>query len=58
MGRVSEKWYSHRVGREVQVVRWGESGVPVVFSIRSRDRREWDKRDGPPGGARGGKKTK
>jgi len=31
MGRISEKWYSHRVDREVQVVRWGETGVPVVF---------------------------
>lgn len=31
MGRISDKWYSHRVGREVQVVRWGEMGVPVVF---------------------------
>ena len=31
------------------------AGVPVVFSVRSRDRREWEKRDGPPGGARGGK---
>lgn len=31
MSRVSERWYSSRVGREVQVVRWGEVGTPVVF---------------------------
>jgi len=31
MSRVSETWYSDRVGREVQVVRWGETGTPVVF---------------------------
>jgi len=31
MSRVSERWYSPRVGREVQVVRWGEIGTPVVF---------------------------
>jgi GTP-binding protein len=48
-----ESYLSNRL-REFNPV----AGVPVVFSIRSRDRREWDKRDGPPGGARGGKKTK
>lgn len=31
MSRVSVRWHSERVGREVQVVRWGETGVPVVF---------------------------
>lgn len=31
MGRISERWVSSRVGREVQVVRWGEVGTPVVF---------------------------
>jgi esterase/lipase superfamily enzyme len=31
MSRVSETWYSQRVGRDVQVVRWGETGTPVVF---------------------------
>jgi len=31
MSRHSERWYSERVGREVQVVRWGEVGTPVVF---------------------------
>lgn len=31
MSRVSEKWKSPRVGREVQVVRWGEVGTPVIF---------------------------
>ena len=31
MSRIAEKWYSDRVGREVQVVRWGEVGTPVVF---------------------------
>ena len=31
MSRVSESWYSPRVGREVQVVRWGEVGTPVLF---------------------------
>ena len=48
-----ESYLSNRL-REFNPV----AGVPVVFSIRSRDRREWEKRDGPPGGARGGKKTK
>ena len=31
MSRISETWYSDRVGREVKVVRWGEVGTPVVF---------------------------
>ncbi len=31
MSRLSTRWYSERVGREVQVVRWGETGVPVLF---------------------------
>lgn len=31
MSRISERWYSQNVGREVQVVRWGEVGTPVVF---------------------------
>jgi esterase/lipase superfamily enzyme len=31
MTRVSDRWYSPRVGRDVQIVRWGEVGTPVVF---------------------------
>ena len=31
MTRVSDRWYSPRVGREVQIVRWGEVGTPVLF---------------------------
>ena len=31
MSRVSKRWYSARVGREVQVVRWGETGTPVLY---------------------------
>ena len=31
MSRITETWHSERVGREVQVVRWGEVGTPVVF---------------------------
>ncbi|MHC4263169.1 MAG: esterase family protein [Planctomycetota bacterium] len=31
MSRLSTSWHSERVGREVQVVRWGEVGTPVVF---------------------------
>lgn len=31
MSRVSESWYSSRVKRAVQVVRWGEEGTPVIF---------------------------
>ncbi|MEX1025404.1 MAG: alpha/beta hydrolase-fold protein [Planctomycetota bacterium] len=31
MSRLATRWYSARVGREVQVVRWGEVGTPVVF---------------------------
>jgi esterase/lipase superfamily enzyme len=31
MSRFSTRWYSPRVGREVQVVRWGETGTPVIF---------------------------
>ena len=46
-----EQYLSNRL-REYNPV----AGVPIVFSVRSRDRREWEKRDGPPGGARGGKK--
>lgn len=48
-----EQYLSNRL-REFNPV----AGVPVVFSIRSRDRREWEKREGPPGGPRGGKKKK
>jgi len=47
-----EQYLSNRL-REFNPV----AGVPIVFSVRSRDRREWDRRSGPPGGARGGKKT-
>ena len=31
MTRVAKTWYSPRVGRDVQVVRWGETGTPVLF---------------------------
>jgi esterase/lipase superfamily enzyme len=31
MSRVSETWRSPRLDREVQVVRWGEVGTPVLF---------------------------
>ncbi len=31
MSRVAQSWYSERVQREVQVVRWGETGVPVIW---------------------------
>ena len=31
MSRVKDSWYSPRVGRKVDVVRWGEVGTPVVF---------------------------
>jgi esterase/lipase superfamily enzyme len=31
VSRVTKTWYSQRVGRDVQVVRWGETGTPVVF---------------------------
>jgi esterase/lipase superfamily enzyme len=31
MSRVTERWYSHRMGRDVNVVRWGEVGTPVIF---------------------------
>ena len=31
MSRLSTSWYSGRLGREVQVVRWGEVGTPVLF---------------------------
>ena len=51
MPKSYEQYLSNRL-REFNPV----AGVPIVFSVRSRDRREWEKRDGPPGGARGGKK--
>jgi len=31
MSRVATKWHSHRLGQEVNVVRWGEVGTPVLF---------------------------
>lgn len=31
MSRITERWYSHRMGRDVNVVRWGEVGTPVIF---------------------------
>ena len=31
MSKESSKWYSERLGREVNVVRWGETGTPVLF---------------------------
>jgi esterase/lipase superfamily enzyme len=31
MSKESSRWYSDRLGREVNVVRWGEVGTPVLF---------------------------
>lgn len=31
MSKVNERWHSQRLGREVNVVRWGEVGQPVLF---------------------------
>lgn len=31
MTKLQKSWYSERVGREVNVVRWGEIGTPVLF---------------------------
>ena len=31
MSKVTETWFSHRLGRDVNVVRWGEVGTPVLF---------------------------
>jgi len=31
MSKVTETWYSERMGRDVNVVRWGEVGTPVLF---------------------------
>lgn len=31
MSRVSQSWFSARVDREVQVVRWGHHGTPVIY---------------------------
>jgi esterase/lipase superfamily enzyme len=31
MAKDSSKWYSERLGREVQVVRWGETGTPLLL---------------------------
>jgi len=31
LSRVAQHWYSPRLEREIEVVRWGETGVPVVF---------------------------
>lgn len=31
MSRLSTRWFSERLGREVKVVRWGEVGAPVLF---------------------------
>ena len=31
MSKVSQRWWSSRVGREVNVVRWGEVGRPVLW---------------------------
>jgi esterase/lipase superfamily enzyme len=31
MGKITAKWFSQRVGQEIQVVRWGEMGTPVLL---------------------------
>jgi esterase/lipase superfamily enzyme len=31
LSRVADRWHSPRIGREIQVVRWGEVGTPVIF---------------------------
>ncbi|MCP4225741.1 MAG: hypothetical protein GY773_20595 [Actinomycetia bacterium] len=31
MSHLSQSWFSSRLRREVQVVRWGETGTPVIF---------------------------
>ena len=31
MSKLATSWYSDRVGRDVNVVRWGEVGTPVLF---------------------------
>jgi esterase/lipase superfamily enzyme len=31
MGKESSKWYSERLGQEVRVVRWGETGAPLLL---------------------------
>jgi esterase/lipase superfamily enzyme len=31
MTKISERWYSHRLGREIGVRRWGDMGTPVLL---------------------------
>ncbi len=31
MSRMTETWHSARVGRDVKIVRWGETGTPALF---------------------------
>jgi len=31
MSKLKTSWFSHRLGRDVDVVRWGEVGTPVLF---------------------------
>ncbi len=31
MSKRTEKWFSHRIGKEVSVARWGEVGTPVLL---------------------------
>ena len=30
--KVTERWHSHRMGRDISLVRWGHYGVPVLLS--------------------------
>ncbi len=44
MSKEVGKWFSHRVGQEVQLVRWGESGTPVlVFPTAGGDAEEGER---------------
>lgn len=41
MGKIQERWYSERLRQEVNVVRWGEMGAPVlVFPTAGGDAEE------------------
>lgn len=44
MSKISTSWHSERVGRDVQVVRWGEVGTPVLlFSTAAGDAEECER---------------
>lgn len=44
VSKEAAKWFSHRVGQEVQLVRWGESGTPVlVFPTAGGDAEEGER---------------